>query len=517
MAAEGHLDCMFDCGLHFSSLESLYLHIELHHREDNTISGFAVQEGAASPPAQSHQGNSGYTPLGSLGQQTYTSNAHSTVQSHQTVTFFDDVQMEGEHLNQDQTAGEVNEDFVLCSEKDCGELIFVADLNDHLDLHEAQKGSLDDDTSSVPQSDDPSSSSSSSPYPNDAQISSRHDHSSTGRKIKSRSAKDEEIRSHIGRKFLLMFGTDRRGRDRVPSNKAPICTQRLGKAELGPHAFEDRMPSWMYRKLKEGPKITRTRRITRNGGLITHESVEGQTNGVLPILRQLVELDPAVYIAYLCHPYVTQIGKRTWESGFCGFHNTQMVISYIQNSKHPAHTLFPGFIPGILDIQDWIETAWSEGINEHAKEEFGGLRGTRKWIGTLEVDTLFQYLGIPHQIHQFHDTVEVNNQYADQNLLDWVEEYFKDAAMDPKQKVHCTLKPPIYFQRPGHSLTIVGMERMRNGTRNLLVFDPMYQVPTSMLQLIERGRVKELNTKLLRFYRRSQLRLHSYADFEATT
>jgi hypothetical protein len=273
----------------------------------------------------------------------------------------------------------------------------------------------------------------------------------------------------------------------------------------------------MYKKLKEGPKVNRTRRIARNGGLVTHESIDGQTNGVLPILRQLIDLDPAVYKAYLCHPSVTQIGKRSWESGFCGFHNTQMIVSYIQNSKHPAHTLFPGYIPGILEIQEWIENAWSEGINEHAKSEFGGLRGTRKWIGTLEVDTLFQYLGIPHRIYQFHDSIDVNNQLADQNLLDWVESYFRDAAMDDGSKVNCTLKPPIYFQRAGHSLTVVGVERMRNGTRNLLVFDPMYQVPTSMLQLMERGRVRDTNSKLLRLYRRSQHRLYHYADFEATT
>jgi hypothetical protein len=277
------------------------------------------------------------------------------------------------------------------------------------------------------------------------------------------------------------------------------------------------MPGWMYKKLKDGPKVSKTRRLARNGGLITHELVDGQTNGAMHILRQLIDLDSAVYKAYLCHPSVTQVGKRSWESGFCGFHNTQMVISYIQNSKHLANTLFPGYIPSILDIQDWIETAWDEGINFHAKHEFGGLRGTRKWIGTLEVDTLFQYLGIQHKIHQFHDSVETNNQYADQNLLDWVENYFRDAAMDDGSKVKCTLKPPIYFQRPGHSLTIVGLEKMRNGTRNLLVFDPMYQVPASMLQLIERGRVRETNSKLLRFYRRSQHRLYHYADFEATT
>jgi len=346
---------------------------------------------------------------------------------------------------------------------------------------------------------------------------SSHDRKTDGKSSrKDHDTGSEDSRTRIGRKFLSMLKVER-PKERYPSNKTDKFSERLGKAELGPHAFESQMPGWMLKKLRDGPKISKTRRISRNGGLVTHETVDGQVNGVMPILRQMIDLDPAVHKAYLCHPAVTQVGKRTWESGFCGYHNTQMCISYIQNSKHAANTLFPGYIPGILDIQDWIETAWDEGINSHARIEFGGLKGTRKWIGTLEVTTLLEYMGIAHRTHQFHDTLQVNNQYADQNLLDWVERYFTSAAIDDGRKVQCTLKPPIYFQRPGHSLTVVGVERMKNGTRNLLVFDPMYQVSSAMLSLIEKGRVRESNQKLLKLYRRPQNRLYNYADFEATT
>lgn len=55
MAAHGHLDCLFDCGLKFDDLETLYLHIELDHREDNSVSPFAADEVAAAvPPASKH-------------------------------------------------------------------------------------------------------------------------------------------------------------------------------------------------------------------------------------------------------------------------------------------------------------------------------------------------------------------------------------------------------------------------------------------------------------------------------
>lgn len=37
--------------------------------------------------------------------------------------------------------------------------------------------------------------------------------------------------------------------------------------------------------------------------------------------------------------------------------------------------------------------------------------------------------------------------------------------------------PPLYFQHSGHSRTIVGIEKLSDGTRNLLVFDPS-KIPT---------------------------------------
>jgi hypothetical protein len=40
----GHLECYFDCGRTFDSLEALALHIDVDHREDNDISPFVVRE-----------------------------------------------------------------------------------------------------------------------------------------------------------------------------------------------------------------------------------------------------------------------------------------------------------------------------------------------------------------------------------------------------------------------------------------------------------------------------------------
>lgn len=46
--------------------------------------------------------------------------------------------------------------------------------------------------------------------------------------------------------------------------------------------------------------------------------------------------------------------------------------------------------------------------------------------------------------------------------------------------MHLTLLPPIFLQRPQHSLTIVGISRTVSGKRRLLTFDPAWQAPKAM-------------------------------------
>jgi hypothetical protein len=166
------------------------------------------------------------------------------------------------------------------------------------------------------------------------------------------------------------------------------------------------MPGWLYKQLEQGPKI-RTRKIKlRSGKTITEEIVDGETNGVLPILKRLINSDPYINRAWLCHPTVKQIGKEKNEGGFCGFRNIQMQASYLQGSKAPGNEHFPGRTPGILKLQEHIEDAWDAGIHWYSREQIGKLRGTRKWIGTLEVRWQSPYI-----LHFSADTIRRHTQY----------------------------------------------------------------------------------------------------------
>ena len=147
------------------------------------------------------------------------------------------------------------------------------------------------------------------------------------------------------------------------------------------------MPRWLHDQLEAGPKITAVNRIGRDGRLIKYDQVQNETPGIIPILAQLSALDRSVKQAYYCHPSTIHVGKTPHEGGFCGYRNIQMLLSYIQGAKAQGYEEFPGRLPTVLKMQDHIEDAWDKGINEIGRVQTGGIRNTRKYIGTPEVKT----------------------------------------------------------------------------------------------------------------------------------
>lgn len=96
---------------------------------------------------------------------------------------------------------------------------------------------------------------------------------------------------------------------------------------------------------------------------------------------------------------------------------------------------------------------------------------TRKWIGTTEVYTLFTYLGIRSTIIDFHHP---GPKQLHHDLMDWIQTYFMESNVkkDKTKTVYITNRPPLYLQHQGHSRTVVGIEVLKSGKRNLIMFDP---------------------------------------------
>ncbi|KAF2680168.1 DUF1671-domain-containing protein [Lentithecium fluviatile CBS 122367] len=432
------------------------------------------------------------------------------------------------HSERGTPSSDEDENSVLCPAPDCGELILLVDFNDHLDYHAAESLSFDELTGKY-HSQRPGNMHGGdvAGHPKGSFQPSFHEQNFStglpdalrrtedagrkkGKKLKrGRSDTSSSEKSTLSRS-ILTFNPFAKAEKKI---KPPASSCRLGRKELGPHAWEDRMPRWLHDQLAAGPKITIVNRIGRDGRLIKQEQVQNETPGIIPILAQLSALDRSVKEAYYCHPSTLHIGKTPKEGGFCGYRNIQMLISYIQGAKAQGFEEFQGRTPGILKLQDLIERAWDKGINEIGRQQTGGIRDTRKYIGTPEAQAFFLSSQIDCAVEMFSDSPDGSFE-AHEQLLAAVERYFAQAAASDGSNVYKTLLPPIYLQEPGHSLTIIGFERRRDGACNLLVFDPMYNTCPAMYKLIGRKNIRTARPEVLYSYRRVAKQLKRHAAFE---
>jgi len=150
------------------------------------------------------------------------------------------------------------------------------------------------------------------------------------------------------------------------------------------------MPLELYQALLKGPTINKHMKFGPNGTLVEVYTVANETTGLIPVIAKLCEKDDCVSHAWLCDGAVRHVGKQIHkEGGFCGYRNIQMMISYIQGAYAEGLHPFQGMIPSIIRLQDMIERGWDMGINTHGRLETGGIRNTRKYIGTSEVKGIF--------------------------------------------------------------------------------------------------------------------------------
>jgi hypothetical protein len=241
----------------------------------------------------------------------------------------------------------------------------------------------------------------------------------------------------------------------------------------------------------------------------------------IPILSHLLAHDNSVARAYICSEHAVQMFKTRSEGAhFCGYRNIQMLLLALKRLQ-PGKLVTLSDHVTIPQLQQAIEKAWDAGYNAHGRIMTGGIIGTRKHIGTSEVsihklpitcvarwlmnlqaEALLLSLGIACTGHGFHGP------NAWEELLDFVEQYFRVKEDDPQ-------RPPLFLQRPAHSLTIIGIEILKSGDRRLLTFDPQWRPPSVMS---EKSRAQAYvglrRTLLLWRYRKSLRYLKRFDGFE---
>ncbi|KAL5511740.1 hypothetical protein ACEPAH_4958 [Sanghuangporus vaninii] len=227
------------------------------------------------------------------------------------------------------------------------------------------------------------------------------------------------------------------------------------------------------------------------------------TPGLIPTLKQALLTSHSkgrTMRAALCYAGTVHIATELWDLGWgCGYRNFLMACTALMDQQvQPLY--FPALdqpsSPGVRNLQQWIEDAWRAGFDpEGAADLKGKLVGTRKWIGTAELHVAFLSRGIPSCLVDFPHV-----ESGATAVLDWIVSYFSEPSRDAsnmrvKAKVKTTVdealrgaspvvvtdRMPLVLQHKGHSRTIVGYERTKDGSINLLCFDPA-RSPSSLIR-----------------------------------
>ncbi|KAI9887770.1 MAG: hypothetical protein M1823_000411 [Watsoniomyces obsoletus] len=550
---------------------SLLLHVETDHSEGE--SPFVVQDEVGPPAREASSIESGNGPATTTITTKDGSHPSQPPSTH-PMTYADDVGDE--------------EAYAYCPQPLCGEAILLSELEAHIEMHESEHTTLDIEgdhqkrqisrtlvrVSDPPfrssprggrtvgrrgpksaQDDDGSISHGSGhcgsmvPFSSDRDTRSISASSSTGGHSRRTTSKSTSVNRRRSTSTSNVSGISRGWRSFL-TNRSEISASpssslfsppqqrrsdgkphRLGKAELGPYAHEEQMPTWLRKVLEQDGQPSVRNQIGSDGRLV--KVIEPPSNvmaGVVPVVAQLCEQDRSVEKAWLCHPCVRHVFKIPKAGGFCGYRNIQMMVSYLQGTNPEGWTVqgLSDNMPSVFELQDLIEAAWDQGYMAAGKIETGGIRGTRKYIGTPEAQALFASLGVPCEARAYgqgrssSSNSSSNQESVQDRLLSAVEVYFSQFSSDDHKKVTQTWLPPIYFQHRGHSMTIVGFERRTDGSRNLLVFDPMFKPSPGMARLVMTQAGRENNSRprsgsirdLLKAYRKGEGYLKKFHAFE---
>lgn len=152
------------------------------------------------------------------------------------------------------------------------------------------------------------------------------------------------------------------------------------------------------------------------------------TPGLIPLLKTHLNKSHAAgntRRATLCYDRAVLINREVWDAGWgCGYRNYMMACAALMDQ--PFQPMYFPLLdhptpPSVRNLQQWIEDAWKAGFDPEGARQLKQLVGTRKWIGTSDVQVAFTSRGIPSKLVDFDMKTSARGAHI---LTDWVVEYF---------------------------------------------------------------------------------------------
>lgn len=230
--------------------------------------------------------------------------------------------------------------YASCPVEGCGEKIRFTELDSHIEMHEAEEqGQEDSDIESESEPEpkkpklgegiqqafgtklsyalrnlDDSEKSSPEPPPSDRQAKAKPQwkdilkmpETASSSKSKAGASSTAATKSPRRRLGVSLSSV-------LELSHHVIPTFYFQKSELGPHANEKQMPQWLVKLLENDGKMETINRLGRDNKLFKVKVCVNQASGILPVVEQLLDMDPHTDFAYLCHPVVKHVSKLRGE------------------------------------------------------------------------------------------------------------------------------------------------------------------------------------------------------------
>ncbi|KAL4705811.1 hypothetical protein ACJJTC_006531 [Scirpophaga incertulas] len=230
----------------------------------------------------------------------------------------------------------------------------------------------------------------------------------------------------------------------------------------------------------------------RRAAALGRDAGASRTTGILERIAQLNSQNGNIVKTYLCSGvdhFASTYGDRGWG---CGYRNMQMLLSALVQHAPYAELVGAavggagaggagagvaaegGGVPSIPRLQRLVERAWQMGIDTQGSEQLGSkLHNTRKWIGACEVVTVLSPSGL--NASWWTSTSQPGRTAATQHC--------SNGSFGTSRKIPTGLRHLCICSIRGHSRTIIGYEKHKDGKETLLVLDPSHS-PAQVRQVI---------------------------------
>jgi hypothetical protein len=169
-------------------------------------------------------------------------------------------------------------------------------------------------------------------------------------------------------------------------------------------------------------------------------------------------------LAHRATPYLKQTTPTS-----CGYYNFLMLLPALYSSAAlRPHVPNPPAV-SILDVQKLLRRSWEAGSDPVGARHYAGcngIEGSTALTGAADFCCLLRHHRVRCDILSFARASA---------LLDYCRDYFYFDLM-PTDRLTQTELPPLFLQREGHSLLVVGVVYDPDDDKcNLLIFDPEHR------------------------------------------